>query len=384
MTKIYTIILPFLLVTWGCKTATKAYDKGDYKNAITLGLKKLQKDPADGETKALLKNAYSYAVAQGEEKIRLLSNNSVANRYEHIYNEYKDLQTLHEQLKQFPSLSGYIKTTDYSTYLTTYQQKAADLHYQNGIILMSQRNKRSYQKAYQSFEAAQRIKRNDTAIENKMREAYEMAVVRVVVLPMQDAYGGYGGGYQYSNSYIMRNFSDELIRDLQFGGSNEFVKFYSEWDARGKNVDADEILEMRFGRIEIGRPFDQTQTRNVSKEVVVKETVYRTDSVVKQYQRVSAQLIITRRTMSSIGDLYVTSRDMQGRILWNDIFRGEHRWQTEFATYRGDERALSSSDRSLLAQSNTVEPREEEVLEQVLRQIQSDMNYRMRSHFNRY
>jgi hypothetical protein len=388
MTKIYTILFSLLIVGAGCKTATKAYDKGDYTNAIELSLKKLQKDPSDGETKALLQNAYRFAVTKSEEKIRTLSNSSTESRYEQIYNEYRSLQNLYQQLKQYPSLTGHVKAMDYSDYLITYQKKAADVHYQKGLMFMSQGDKRSFQKAYQSFGAAQRISRDDTAIAKRMRESYDLAIVRVVVLPMQDGYnngyGAYGGGYQYSNSYQMRNFSDEVVRNLQFGSSNEFVKFYSEWDTRGKDIEADEVLEMRFGRMEIGRPYDQTQTRNVSKEVVVKEIVYKPDSVVKQYQRVTAQLTVTRRTMSSIGDLYVTSRDMQGRILWNDIFRGEHRWQTEFATYRGDERALSSSDRALLNRYDTNEPREEEVLEQVLRQIQSDMSYRMRSHFNRY
>ncbi len=187
-----------------------------------------------------------------------------------------------------------------------------------------------------------------------------------------------------SNSYHLKNFEQNLVRNLQFSQNNEFIKFYSDWDARAEDIDADEILEMYLNRLEIGRPYDQHSTRNVSKEIVVKETVYKPDSVVKQYARVSAQLTVTRRTLVSEGDLYINARDMGGRILWSDMVRGEHRWQTEFATYRGDGRALSESDRALINRYDGNTPREDEVMEALLRQIENEMQYRLKSHFNRY
>lgn len=153
---------------------------------------------------------------------------------------------------------------------------------------------------------------------------------------------------------------------------------------KGRNIEADEVLELRLGRMDIGRPYDRQNTRTVSKEVVIKETVYKPDSVVKQYAKVTAQVTTTQRTMISEGELFVTSRDGRGRILWNEVLRGQHRWQVEFTTYRGDERALSDRDRSLLNQRDYNTPREEEVVESVLRQIQHEMNQRMRNYYSRY
>ncbi len=138
-------------------------------------------------------------------------------------------------------------------------------------------------------------------------------------------------------------------------------------------------------QLEIGHPYDQTQTRNVSKEVVVREIVYKPDSVVKQYGTVNAQIAVTRRNIISEGELYLSVRDAKGRVLWNDIFRGEHRWETEFATYRGDERALSQNDRTLLNRNrndyNT--PREDDILKEVFREIQNNMSYRLRDYYTR-
>ena len=383
MTKLYSLLFVSLFYLGACKTATKAYDKGDYNNAIELAIKKLQKDPSDGETKALLQNAYRFAVDEHQDKIRILSNSTDDSRFEKIYAEYNYLQSLYVKLRQFPALS-FVKATDYSSYVETYKGKAADVHYQKGLALMEGGEKDDYRRAYISFKNALRYRSGDAEIRKKMEEAYDLAVVNIIVQPINEYYGG--GGYNYTSSYLIKNFENDIIRGLRSQTNNEFVKFYSEWDARSKDVVPDELLDMRLGRMEIGRPYDQTQTRTVSKDVVIKEIVYKPDSVVKQYGKVQAQITTTRRTLVSTGDLHVTSRNNKGLVLWTDIFRGEHTWEVEFATFRGDERALSESDKVLLNnnQNNRITPREEEITEAIMRQIQTEMNYRIRNHYNRY
>lgn len=137
--------------------------------------------------------------------------------------------------------------------------------------------------------------------------------------------------------------------------------------------------------MDIGRPYDHTQSRSVSKEVVIKETVYKPDSVVKQTAKVTAQIITTRRTLVSEGALYLTSRDEKGRILWQDILKGGHKWQVEFATYRGDERALSDSDRSLLNQGGAQNaPDDDQIIDKILVQIEQELKNRVQYQYSRY
>lgn len=386
MIKFSTLFICISLFAWACKTPVKAYDKGDYNNAIELSIRKLQKNPNDGETKALLQNAYRFAVQQGEEKIRSLANSNNDTRFEQMYFEYQKLQALYTTLQQYPSLTSHVRTTDYSSYVSTYKQKAGEVYLQKALQYLDLKNKEGYRKAYYAFQSAYRYSNNDVSIKEQMDAAYNMALVRIVILPLQDNYGNRGNysGYPYANNYQLKNFEEELMRNLRYQGGNDFVKYYSDWDARSKDIHPDELLELRLGRLELGRPYDQTRTRTVSKEVVVRETVYKPDSVVKQYQRVSAQITTTRRTMVSSGDLLVTSTDDRGRILWNDVFRGEHRWTTEFASYRGDERALSEQDRALMNRYDRNEPNEDEVMEIILRHIQSEISQRLRSRFNRY
>ena len=379
MTKFYLFLLSASLFFIGCKTATKAYNKGDYADAIELGIKKLQKDPSDTETRDLVKSAYRYAVSLSESNIRNLSGSSGDNRYEAILREYSRLQDFYEIIHSSPVAASAINPTNYNDYVQTYRTKAAEVYLATADQLMEQGTKRAYREAYEAYTRALRYQ-NTADIKRKREEAYDLAMTKILVVPIQNY-----GGYSYHTSYQLQQFQNDVMRTLAYNMNDNFVRFYSEWDLRGKEVEPDQVLEMNLGRIRIGQPFDERSTREVSKQVVVKETVYKKDSVVKEYATVRANITTTRRTLLSEGDLYLTMRDPRGRVLWSDRFTGQHRWKTEFVSYTGDERALSESDRSQLNRNtNNNPPREEEIMSELYRQIQLDLSNRLRGYFARF
>lgn len=382
MTKLYPLFTFFLFTLLSCKTASKAYEQGNYTDAINKSIKKLQKDPNDITAKDILKRSYEYAVSRHEERIRSLSNSSSETRFEQIFREYQSLQGLYENISRYPSVSNLIRPTNYSSYIDTYRDKAAEVHFERGLAWMEEGKKMAYREAYHSFRNALRFKPQDIAIKRKVEEAYDAALVKILVLPMD----AFGNNYYYGNSsYRMRNFQDGMIRSLNNGSSsNDFIRFYSEGELRGSDTEPDEILEMRLGRITIGQPYDEKSTRQVTAEVVVKETVYKKDSIVQEKARVHAKITTTKRTLVSEADLFIATRDAKGRTLWSDVIRGEHRWYTEFATYTGDERALSDSDKKLLNRRDEDAPREDEITDNLLRQIESDLGQRLRSYYGRY
>lgn len=377
MTKFYFLLLASLFFI-GCKTAVKAYDKGDYDNAVELGVKKLSKDPSDAETRNLVKSAYANAVNRHEEAVRNLSNSNNDSRYEAILNEYNKLQDLYAAITGYPAVARQIQATDYSSYIQTYRDKTADVHVEAAERWMDEGSKQAYRKAYIEYNNALRY-RNTAVLKVKRDEAYNAALTKVLVVPMQNY-----GAYNYSSSYQLQQFQNDVMRTLAYNMNNDFVKFYSDWDLRSNNIEADQILEMNLGRIRIGQPYDQRSQRQVSKQVVVKETVYTKDSVVKQYATVYATITTTKRTLVSDGELYLFLRDPKGRTLWSDRFTGEHRWQTQFATYTGDERALTDSDKALLGGNNNRAPGEEEIMDALYRQIQNDLSNRLRNYYSRF
>ena len=54
MTKFYFLLAAACFFI-SCKSVTKSYNKGDYAEVIELGVKKMQKDPYDSETRDLIK-----------------------------------------------------------------------------------------------------------------------------------------------------------------------------------------------------------------------------------------------------------------------------------------------------------------------------------------
>jgi hypothetical protein len=102
MTKLYIFCLGFVLIC-SCKSATKLYNQGNYDDAVAAATKKLQKDPADGESKAVLQSAYRFALSRHEDQIRNLSNSANEDKYDRIVIEYSQLQKLYELIQQSPA-----------------------------------------------------------------------------------------------------------------------------------------------------------------------------------------------------------------------------------------------------------------------------------------
>jgi hypothetical protein len=382
-------ILIFLLPVfafYSCKTANKLYNKGDYDGAVELAVKKLNKKPNDTEVKSLLQDAYRYAVNEKENAISNLSQSNNDLKWEKIYSEYASLQKMYTAINRSPEANAVVNAADYSSYLDTYGEKAADARVARGVRLMDNNDRNSFKNAFYEFQAAYKF-RPTNDIKNKMDEAYDAAVIRVVILPSdQIGYGnsyGYNAGYQHVN-YQMQNFEDDVARNLQYNTGNSFVKMYPMYEARNRNIQPDHLLDMGFTNFNLGRVYDERSSRQVSKRVVVKEIVVKPDSIVKEYATVYATITTTRRTLISEGNYRITIRTADGRWLWSDNIRGDHRWQTSFATYTGDARALSDSDQSELNNRECYAPGEDEIIRKILADIGNDVQYRIRNFYSRY
>ena len=379
MRKIYTLIfIGFFLSLVGCKTASKLYDKGNYDEAVEVAVKKLQKKP-DDEMRALLQSAYQYAVNDHEDRIHQLSGNTNDLKWEWIYAEYSSLQRLYEAIHRSPEALSVVTPGDYSSYLHTYADKAADTRFQRGMMWMEKNDKLSYRNAYHEFNAALKYRPGELSFIERRNEAYENAVINVVVMPIATNH------YRFSsfNDHEIRNLENNMLRQLQYNSGNEFVRFYSSWEAGSNNFQPDQFVDFRFTTFDFGRSRDQKSTREVSTDIVVKETVYRPDSVVKEYKKVFAKITTTKRTMSSKGDLQIFVRDARGHQLWSDDVRGDYNWYTEIYSYTGDERALSESDKKLVNRRQEYPPDQDEITRCIINEINNNMSGRLRNYFSR-
>ncbi|NJO25800.1 MAG: hypothetical protein HC867_08645, partial [Bacteroidia bacterium] len=124
----------------------------------------------------LLQSAYKYAVDDHERKIRNHSENSSELKYEWIYTEYASLQKLYDAIYRSPEVYRIVKPSDYSSYLTTYGEKASDVYFERGLRWMDYADKASSKKAYYDFQKALYYKPGDFEIQQLIQEAYENAL----------------------------------------------------------------------------------------------------------------------------------------------------------------------------------------------------------------
>jgi tetratricopeptide (TPR) repeat protein len=378
--KLYTLI--FLTVTvlfFSCKTAKKMYEKGNYDEAVELAAKQLQKKPNDAATLDILQNAYRFAVEDHETRIR---NNSTSNndlRWEWNYNEYLDLQRLYDAIRRVPSVYDIVHPTDYSSYIVTFQEEAGNARYDRGLALMENNTRNSYKQAYQEFQRALDLKPGDLSAKQKRDEAYANAVINVVIQPIVPS------GYHYTNyNNSYGNFDYNIMRYLTNSNGNLFVRYYSAAEANSLNVRVDQIVEMRFSNSDIDHYRDQRSSREISRQVVVKEIVIKPDSVIKEYATVKARINTTRRTLNADGLLQVTVRDYNNQWLWSNTYRGDYNWSTDFSSFTGDARALSDEDKKMLNQREEFPPHYDDVIQWIMNEVQNKAGSGIRDYFNRY
>lgn len=374
----FTIFFPLILLLAACKTASKLYQKGDYDGALILAVKELQKNPGDPEKTALLKNAYQFAVGDHESKIMNLHSNSNDLKWEWIYYEYVALKDIYNAIRKSPMVYETILPKDYADELNTYVEKAGTARIERGSRYMDQDDKQSAKNAYGEFQVALHFKPGDIKIRNMINDAYEAAVTRVVIFPV-DQFGFIYGSYNYE----IQQFSDELIRNLQ-NNKKEFVEFYPGRELQDISKEPDHIIKMNFNRMNLGHFQDRKSTREVTKEVVIKETIYRPDSIVKEYGTVKAKITRTNRTINAEGLLKIEIRDKNGKYLWSDNIGGNYSWSTEFSTYTGDERALGEQDKLLVNRVPPAPPYENEIIRAIKNNINNDLLSRLRNFYSRY
>jgi len=338
--KLYTFLLLVLFSLAACQSAEKLYSRGQYDQAVEAASKKLSKKPNDAKLRELVQNAYRYAVEDHEGRVRQLSGSTSTLRWEQIYGEYQDLQKLYNAIRRNPAIFELVQPTDYSSYITTYKEQASNAREDRGDQLMERQTKKSARDAYYEFQQALALKPGDLTLRQKMDEALAMAMTNVVVNPVSRS------GYAYGTpAFGFQNFEYDIQRYLNTNNRGNFVDFYTYTDARARNVRPDLSVELWSGTPDIGRYRDQRSTREVSKQIVSKEIVHKPDSITKEYITVKARITVTTRTLRADGLLQAVVRDIENRTLWSDTYRGEYNWIVRFASFTGDERALSDEDK---------------------------------------
>ena len=96
-----------------------------------------------------------------------------------------------------------------------------------------------------------------------------------------------------------------------------------------------------------------------------------------------ATITHTRRTLRSDAMMRFVVRDAAGYSTWSELANSNHSWSTEFATFAGDERALSEADKQQINRRKEFAPTDNEILRCLLEDLGNDAQWKVRNYFSR-
>jgi hypothetical protein len=371
----YAIAL--LLVFTACKTTKDYVSRSSEDRTLFDIVKTLNKHSNDEDAAKALPLVYAQVQQHHLKKINTYKNYREITRWDKIIEEYSALQKMYDAISNSGTAGNLVTAVSYQNYLYDAKQQAAEDYYQLAATLLQSDTREDAKKAYTYFKKLDKYVAGYKNARAKMDEAYEAAVINVVINPVQ--YNlfffntGWGNtGYNYSNEY----FQQTLVRELGGPSSNRYpARFYTHWEARRENVQPNWVVDLTLRNMDIPYPTTYNSTRNVSKQI----EAGRDTSGKIIYQTVYATLNTSRQSFTARGEMEVNITDASSRknISYN-IYRDDYTWQQQYATYTGDSRALSNSDWALVNNNrNNPQPRKEEVLNELYRKIYPQVKNRI-------
>lgn len=341
----YFIYLSILIV--GCTTGKNALQKGDYDASVTKAVNRLQNAPQNKEAIQVLAKAYELSLAQHLRNIEEAKMSSDVLRWESIIYEYQQINQLSNEINSSPAaLSVVPNPRKFVSELNESKFNAAEARYALGIKLLNEDNKVSARKAYYNFEKIQYLYPNYRDAKQKMDEAYWAAVLKVVVQPVS-VNSSY---YKLSNQYFQQKVSEWMSAYQQ----NKFVLFYDEAQAYRQKIVPDQVMRLQFDDFVVGQTYVKERVEKLKKDSV-KISESRADGPV--YATVKATLSIFDKKVASSGLLDMTVVDYaSNKVIHHRKLAGTYVWEDQWASYKGDDRALSKQQLAISKKKEVMPP----------------------------
>lgn len=356
------------LILSACASSKNYLERSDEDKALTDAVKKLSKNPSDENALQAVPVLYTNIQKTHLVKIKDLKAAKEINRWDKIIDEYQHLQNAYDAVINNAAAFKLVNPQSYSVGLFDAKQAAADEYYQNGQTLLDKAGRDNAKKAYNYFKKAEKFVPGYKDASAKANQAYESAIVNVVINPVQDNSfffnSGWGNtGYNFSNEYFQQN----LVRDLSGINKSRYpARFYTDWEARRDNIHPNWAVDLKLRNIDIPYPSNSNYTRNASAQVQIGTDT----SGNPVYRTVYATVNITRSNFTARADMDVNITDIAtGKNISYRNFTGDYRWDEERATYNGDSRALSARDWEMINKAGYGTPRKEDVLNELFKKI---------------
>jgi hypothetical protein len=164
------------------------------------------------------------------------------------------------------------------------------------------------------------------------------------------------------------------------------VQFYNPDEARRIELRPDHIIRLEFIEFNIGQSTLNTEKLNLtSKDSVKVGDVKIGDKTVDVKNKVTAVLTKYDKKLRSSGVLGLEIYDYRNqRILLSERLPGEFVWAHQWASYNGDERALTAEQKALTNAREITPPNAQQQFVEFTKPIYDQATNRLRRFYDKY
>ena len=375
------LVIGFILFTVSCsKSGTKALEKGNYYEAVLQAVEKLKKDTDNSKAIEVLPAAYKNAQNEFLRDIDRSQNANQQFRWESVLDYYTKLNKMQDAIEHCTSCRRLVSPQTYFKEAEEARDNAAAERYALGTDLLKGRPTRENARiAYDNFEKITIFAPNYKDARNRLEDALNIGSYHVVVeQPKVNS-----RLYQYSNEYFQGKV-DEFLRTNR--RMNKFIRFYSPEEAKTVKLTPDQVVRLEFIDFVVGETSIQTDRQNVtSKDSVKTGEANLNGKKVPVYGKVNAQIIKSRKAVRSRGILSMEIYDFQtNKVLSREEIPGEFTWVNEWASFNGDERALTIAELNMTRNREQLPPPPQQLFIEFTKPIYDQVTSRIKRFYEKY
>lgn len=327
------LLLTAIIMLSGCSSPTKLYQKGDYYGACQRAISNLKSKPSDEESKNILSEAYLQLVSDIDRQAQMASPINTVRKCEIMIANYNRLNKIYDEIMHTPgAMSVIANPVNRRDEVTQLKLTAAEILYTDGTRALQMRTIDQARIALNMFKRVNSYAPGYKDVAALIREATYEATLRVVVLkPVVQ------GRYSLDTDF----FYSKLMQDINRRSYRTLTRFYTPEEAKQGRVTPHQLLAIEFIDFVVGNTQEKEQTTDVKKDnIELNKGVFGTAS--GKYTLYTMNII----SRGALGMSVVNPTT--NKVMNQKRFDSQSVWSSRWATFRGDDRALSNEQKSLL------------------------------------
>jgi len=358
--------------------------RGNFDQAVLDVVQSLKLKPDYEKSQQLLIEIFPQAVEMHLARIDAAKNSSAAFKWDKVVAEYVALDRISGAV-DFLIVTEYAKIKNpfhfdlrnYSQELTEPLNKAAEDHYQEGLLHAKVDSMESQKKAASAFRTAMGYVSDYKNCEALYEKARKAGIKRIAIITFENKSGksGYGavgeaivdgvvGGVTTDPSasdlleVVPRSRLEQVMREQKLGVGN-FVDNKTA-SKLGKILGVHEIVVGSINQI-VASPQRDTR-REIHKKQHICEREDKNHKCEHEEEARAEVTVIDRTAGATISVTYNVMDVKTGEQKQTKNVFGRYAFNAEWAIYRGNEKALSAAERQLVAHGESNSPVDEEMV----------------------